>query len=105
MPVETAADLETFFDAGDFGVEAHLTTAGGEYDLSGLFDQPFQGVAEFEGVEAADTAPTFRVAAKDWPAGAKIGDRLTIGAVVWAVASPEPEGDGATLTIRLKAAI
>lgn len=101
MGIEAAGDAGVFFSVDDFAEVARVVTgAGAAFDVPGIFNAPFVGVADFEGIEAASSDPTFRCDAVAAELVA-VRDRLTVRGVEYSVRSKQLERDGRQVVLRL----
>lgn len=90
MAVETDDDRATFFDAGEFGVEATWESTA----LTGILFRPTDALNIDAGADIVMARTSFVCAEIDLPADAGEDDVIVIGADSWRVRTMLPDGTG-----------
>lgn len=101
MAVESAADLASFFDTGEFGVTASWTPSGGSaQSIAGLLIRT--DIDELDGSGAAQSSrrPVFQCRSAD-VTGIAYGDALTVSGTGYTVAGLDYSDDGAITKVIL----
>jgi hypothetical protein len=95
MPFDETDDLAAMFDTADFAVSA---TYNGASVYPVIFDRAY-----LEQLGIAGTTPVALGLATDFTSSAVVGKTLLIGSTTWTIRGYEPQADGATVLLTLKA--
>lgn len=96
MGVNTASDLNTFFDLSDFGVQALYTAAGKRpVTISGLFDNPSASESLTDLMDVIVPKPRWQCRTVDTPNAAE-GDKLKVEGTSYVVRVVTTDGEGIT---------
>ena len=101
MPVESAADLASYFDLDEFAVPVTWQSASGSTQLPAIHDAEHLAVTAIAEVAVAAAAPQIVCRAADMPADAEQGDMVTIEGTSYAVRDIRPDGTG-VVTVMLE---
>lgn len=105
MPVESAADLASFFNDDEFAITGAFPDLSGAPTIKGIFDADPVIVGDLRGSGVQSSRPVLRVNTVSLPTGQSLeGQRLNLTnppagfATAFRVASPiETDGTGVTL--------
>lgn len=98
MPVESAADLASFFNDDEFAVVAtYQPRYGDAVEITGIFDAPHEAVDAGGEVAVSSFGPQLRVQTAALPCDIAAGDVVTIGEDDFKVADFQPDGTGTTI--------
>ena len=100
--LESAADLEAFFDLSDFAIAATWMHGSVSVQISVLFDAEHMTYDAEAGVVVSTSSPQVMVRASDIPSGAAQGDLVIMGGDHWRVRDMRPDGTG-IVTVMLEA--
>lgn len=90
--------LKSIVDLGDtqFGSEAIYKNRKSRYKITGIFDEPYQGVNVAE-VEFASASPIFTIPTAALPCRPEYGDKLLINCEEYKVRNFRADGTGVTV--------
>jgi hypothetical protein len=90
--------LKSIVDLGDtqFGLEAIYKNRKSRYKITGIFDEPYQGVDVAE-VEFASATPMFTIPTAALPCRPEYGDLLLIDCEEYKVRNFKADGTGVTV--------